>query len=374
MPTDTAQYTSSANVTELPELRALIGDGGVSVLFLAAQMAVVPVQQTLLQWVFEQSGQDVTAEQALALCEQNQLALMSEPGLWQLDCELAAHIVTGLSEQEQQKALELKNHAVRYLLLAVEGEIEAPLVASDLEHIRFLSAYPVTDDQCDLLVWLADFAYQNGDSATSADSWQGIYEHLLKTEGDQSDNTLVAMNNLAESLRLLGELDEARELYKKQVAIYSDLSGPDNSATLTAMINLAAVLRQSNDLSGARVMEEQVVESRSRTLGETHPDTLSAANSLASTLKAMGDLDAARNLQSDVLHMSKAVLPVTHPLVTEAAWNLSQTMLAQDDYDSMQDIIFDDLFWLMDENADIQTQSQDQIRAMLTQLLSGGSM
>ncbi len=347
-----------------------LSEGGLSVLYLAAQMAAVPIQAALLQWVFEQSGQSFAAVDALADCERLNLAVQVESGLWQIDGEVASHIAISLSPSEEEKALQLKQQAVQYLTLAVDGQINAPLLASDLEHIRFLTAHADTDAQCDLLIWLADFSFQNGDTVTAAESWQTIYHYMEKTQGEEHEDTLTAMNNLSESLRQLGNLEDAKKLYKHQIEICHRVLGPIDDATLIAMNNLASVLREIGDLIGAKNTEEQVLEQRMAALGDDHPDTLICMNNLASTLKAMGEFDQARVLQQEILTKRKQLFPIEHPQVTESAWNLAQTFLAQDDYDSMQDVLFDDLFWLMDENAVIQTANQHKIRDMMLKLLN----
>lgn len=373
--TETMNETVDIKMAEVSfsALEPVIGRGGLSLLYLAAQMDTAPIQQSLLQWVFEQSGIATDLELALSLCSESRLASSDDKGIWQFDCEAASQLVLSLDKGEQDNALKLKDIAVQYLLLAVEGQIDASLITSDLGHIRYLSAHPMTENQCDLLIWLADFSYQNGDVSTAADCWQGIYQYIKEWEGPESENALTAMNNLAESLRQLGDLAEAREIYERQIEIAKNTSGADAPLTLTAMINLAGVCRDEGLYIKAKALELTVVKSRARLLGEDHPETLAAMNNLASTLKSMGEAEEAIALQTSVLQQAKSLYPVTHPLVTEAAWNLAQTLLSQNDYDALQDIIFDDLFWLMDDHAEIQTQNQEMVKSMLQQLLSQAS-
>ncbi len=354
----------------LQELSEQLGESGSAVLYLAAQMATVPLQEQLVSWVFEQSGQDLAAGEGLAACEKLHLAEQVEPGVWSVDCEVASHMVLSLKEPEQEYALGLRLAAVQFFNLSVDGHIPAPLIASDLEHIRFLTSQVTSEIECDLLIWLADFAYQNDDAATSAQSWQAIYNYLGETFGEEHENTLTAMNNLAENLRALGHFDDALALYKYQLDICNRVFGDDDLSTLTSMQNMAAVLRESGDLLAAKDVELKVLEQRKVSQGEDHPDTLITINNFASTLKGLGDLVQARVLQQEVLLKQKARHSIEAPEVTEAAWNLIQTFLAQDDYDAVQDVLFDDLFWLMNDNAVIQSQSQLKIKDMLMELLN----
>ncbi len=365
----TALYTED-QAQVLQELSEQLGESGSAVLYLAAQMAAAPLQEQLVSWVFEQSGQDIAAEEGFAVCAKLHLAEEIEPGIWSIDCEVASHLTSSLTETAQEKALQLRQIAVQFFNLSVDGHIQAPLIASDLEHIRFLTSQVTSEVECDLLIWLADFAYKNNDTATSAQSWQTIYQYLSETFGEEHENTLIAMNNLAENLRALGHYDEALALYKDQLDICNRVFGEDNVSTLTSVQNLASVLRESGDLLAARDFELRVLEQRKVSLGEDHPDTLVSMNNYASTLKGLGDLDQARAIQQKVLIKQKAYHRIEDPEVTEAAWNLIQTFLLQDDYDATQDVLFDDLFWLMDDNAVLQSHSQAKIKDMLMELLS----
>ena len=59
------------------------------------------------------------------------------------------------------------------------------------------------------------------------------------------------------------------------------MQGEEHSHTLTAMNNLAATLKGLGDLVATRKLQEQVLETRRRLLGEEHPDTLTAKKNLA---------------------------------------------------------------------------------------------
>ena len=77
--------------------------------------------------------------------------------------------------------------------------------------------------------------------------------------------------------------------------------GPEHPDTLISMNNLADTMRAQGDLAGARKLQEETLRIQSRVLGPEHPDTLTSMNNLAETLRAQGDLAGARKLQEDVL-------------------------------------------------------------------------
>ena len=96
------------------------------------------------------------------------------------------------------------------------------------------------------------------------------HRHLL---GEEHPDTLMAMSNVAVTLRAQGDLAGARKLNEQVLSIRRRLLGEEHPDTLTAMAGLAATLYKQGDLAGARELQEQVLEARRRLLGEEHPDT-----------------------------------------------------------------------------------------------------
>jgi hypothetical protein len=66
------------------------------------------------------------------------------------------------------------------------------------------------------------------------------------------------------------------------------LLGEEHPDTITAMNNLANTLRDQGQLEEAAKMLRAVLEKRRRILGEEYPDTISAMNNLAITLGDQG--------------------------------------------------------------------------------------
>lgn len=348
-----------------------LSSASIDCLLLSQSLADLPIQQQMLQTVFDRIGQQAVLEQALADCQQHGLALQVASGLWSLDRN-ASHYPFSLDESRHQRANDLKQTLIGYLIDAIYGKADANLTLDDIDHIRCLSAHPQHDLQCDLLIWLADFDYQNANFDLAAQNWQAVYLFVKQQQGAEHPDTLACMNNLAESLRQQGAYDEAKALYETQLALCRATLGEEDDSTLICMNNLAAVLKTLQQLDEAKVLEEQVVALRLRLLGDHHPDTLGSQNNLASTLKALGDIDAARSLQEQVLSLRKQTLPALHPQITEAAWNLLQTLFQQGEYQSdlCQEVLFDDLFWLLDEKSVLQHNTEFQIKELLKKLLN----
>ena len=66
--------------------------------------------------------------------------------------------------------------------------------------------------------------------------------------GDEHPITLISMNDLAETLRALGDLQRARELHEQTLTARRRMLGDEHPATLTSKNNLAAVRRELREL------------------------------------------------------------------------------------------------------------------------------
>ena len=67
------------------------------------------------------------------------------------------------------------------------------------------------------------------------------------------------------------------------------------------MNDLAETLRALGDSHGTLAPQERIVPVSRRVLGDEHPDTLVYMHNLAATLRAHGELTRARELQEQVL-------------------------------------------------------------------------
>ena len=135
-------------------------------------------------------------------------------------------------------------------------------------------------------------------SAAHASFKQQVLEGLRQLLGEQHDETLRAMGDLAQTLAALGDLDSARELQEQVLEGLRQLLGEQHDDTLRAMGNLAQTLAALGDLDGARELQEQVLEGLRQLLGEQHDETLRAMGDLAQTLAAQATSTAHANFNS----------------------------------------------------------------------------
>src|SRR5208283_1461663 len=78
-----------------------------------------------------------------------------------------------------------------------------------------------------------------------------------------------------------GDLARAHELEKQVLEARARLQGKEHPDTLMSMNNLAQTLKAQGDLARAHKLQEQVVEAMARLLGKEHPNALTSMNNLA---------------------------------------------------------------------------------------------
>lgn len=185
--------------------------------------------------------------------------------------------------------------------------------------------------------------------ATYLKSAQGLYHQAQALEqqacdvlqealGDDDTATLIAMNNLADTLHELGDLSAAKALQEKTLATARQKLGEDDPNTLISLSNFASTLLAMNDLPGALKLDEQVLATRSRDLGDEHPQTLLSMNSVAMTRWQMGDLPGARALQEKLLAISQRVLGAEHLQTLTAMNNLANTLMQMGELPRARDL------------------------------------
>jgi tetratricopeptide (TPR) repeat protein len=84
-----------------------------------------------------------------------------------------------------------------------------------------------------------------------------------------------------------GDLQAARALQERALAIREARLGADHSDTAWSLHNLAAVLHDQGDLDRARTLLERALAIRWARLGADHPDTVQSRQRLAAVVAAL---------------------------------------------------------------------------------------
>ncbi|KAG6867134.1 hypothetical protein C0993_006438, partial [Termitomyces sp. T159_Od127] len=150
----------------------------------------------------------------------------------------------------------------------------------------------------------------------------------LRTEavGISHSDTIGAMSNLAQTLHLHGKLIEAEKLEQKVLENRTKAFGTKHLETMEAMSKLAATFWKGGKLEEAEKLEKEVFKFRTQTFGTNHPDTIQAMSNLGAIFWKAGKLQEAEKLEQKVLKVRREALGTTHPDTTDAMYNLAATL------------------------------------------------
>ncbi|WP_432830914.1 FxSxx-COOH system tetratricopeptide repeat protein [Dactylosporangium sp. CA-092794] len=194
-----------------------------------------------------------------------------------------------------------------------------PHITTIAEHLP-----PSADDNAARLLTVCGLYAQRRGELREAERLLGeAHIRLDRSLGGNHPGTLGALNNLAEVLARLGELDHARALHERILSARRRLLGTDHADTLTSLNNLADVLVRLGELARARAMHEQTLRTRRRIFGADHADTLTSMNNLALVLARLGELGDARMMHEQTLQATQRNLGVDHPDTLASMNNLA---------------------------------------------------
>ncbi|GIL87932.1 hypothetical protein Vretimale_6273 [Volvox reticuliferus] len=112
---------------------------------------------------------------------------------------------------------------------------------------------------------------------------------------------------------LYGRLEQAEQLFRRNVTGSQAVLAPDDPWVMLAIDNLAGVLKAQGKYGQAEQLHRQALENFERGLGPHHPGTLAAANNLALVLHNQGQYDEAEILHRRVLESYERRLNVGFP-------------------------------------------------------------
>ncbi|KAF4964390.1 hypothetical protein FSARC_7689 [Fusarium sarcochroum] len=140
-----------------------------------------------------------------------------------------------------------------------------------------------------------------------------IMETWKRARGEEYYQTLGAMSNLAVTISQQGRSDEAEDLERHVVEVRKRVLGEEHLDTLISMNNLAVTIHGQNRYEEAIELHRHILEIRMRILGEENPETLISMANLGLSLYYQGDLGEAEELQQRVMDTRKNVLGEDHP-------------------------------------------------------------
>ena len=98
----------------------------------------------------------------------------------------------------------------------------------------------------------------------------------------------ISLSNLANDLRVLGEVQRARELHEQALAMLRRLFEGDHRHVATSLANLANDLHVLGQVQEARELDEQALAMHQRLHDGDHPEIASGLRNLASVQSDVG--------------------------------------------------------------------------------------
>ena len=145
-----------------------------------------------------------------------------------------------------------------------------------------------------------------------------------------------ALTNLADGLRRLGDLEQARQHLERALAIKERAYGPLHPRVAGTLNVLGNVLHAQEDRQGARLMYERALAIYRQGYGDDHPRVATPLNNLATLTLEAGDAGAARELFQRALGIRLASLGAEHPRVAKTRLWLATASLEEGDRPSAE--------------------------------------
>ncbi|MEU4214718.1 FxSxx-COOH system tetratricopeptide repeat protein [Actinoplanes sp. NPDC026623] len=313
---------------ELLELCAFLGSAPVSwELLWAARGQVTPELDRTVRI-------ERRLKAALRLIGRYGLADLDPPGESVLVHPLVRGMVGQQLSSERHAAL---LHSVRAMLAAADpGDPDNPAhwpryaaIVAHLVHSDVLGGD--AEEIRQLVINCIRFLYARGDWDSSRDLASQAVARWSDL-GEADEQTLLASFHLANALRAVGQVDEARALNARTLRSQREALGADDETTLATANSVGADLRMQGHFGQARQLDADNLVRYRRLFGESFPTALRCANNLAVDLRLLGDFRGARALDEQVLRHRQMIFVEGHPETLSSRAGLAFDLLGLGDY------------------------------------------
>jgi len=160
---------------------------------------------------------------------------------------------------------------------------------------------------------LADLYWRQGRLDLAEPLFREALDVARRRLGDDHEDTMAYEMNLANVLRGRGRFRDAEPLYEHTLATRLRVLGPDNRNTLDAMGNLANHYQETGRYDKAEALHRRGLDTRRRVFGPKAPGTLSEMNNLANDLALLGRYEEAGILMRETLALKTEIYGAGHP-------------------------------------------------------------
>ncbi len=142
-----------------------------------------------------------------------------------------------------------------------------------------------------------------------------------RTDGPNSPQVALRLNNLARSPHDLNRSSEAEPLMRRALAIDEQSYGTEHPRVAVRLNNLAQLLKDTNRLVEAEPMMRRALAIDEQSYGGGHPDVAIDLNNLAKLLQATNRLAEAEPMMRRALDIFRSSLGDEHPSTLTVSFN-----------------------------------------------------
>ncbi|MGA7326260.1 MAG: tetratricopeptide repeat protein [Rhodomicrobium sp.] len=191
-------------------------------------------------------------------------------------------------------------------------------------------------DSPDSVIGRAMKLYKQGEYSEALKLFQRYAIAVKAQFGPNHPEYAVALNNMAEMLRLLNRPVEAEALYRQVLAI--DDKYRDRVEAAIHRSNFAALLEQTGKLEEAERLRRAALAIMERHYGAEHPEVSTALNDLAVLLKDKNRLREAETLLRRALSIDETLLGSSHANTARDLNNLGQVLEDESNLKESEDV------------------------------------
>jgi tetratricopeptide (TPR) repeat protein len=160
-----------------------------------------------------------------------------------------------------------------------------------------------------------------------------LYREALAIERRLPESALLALtlNDLSNSLRVIGPLDEAERLSREALAMRERLLGPDAAGVAESFNDLAAILTARGKLDEALAFQRRALALDRRLHGDVDPVVAIDYNTLGTILSRLADYAGSEAAFEQCLSLVKKLYGPHHITVAHVEVNLGASLLNEGD-------------------------------------------
>jgi hypothetical protein len=188
--------------------------------------------------------------------------------------------------------------------------------------------------------------------------------------GPYDPHTVAVVNELAVALWRAGDSDQAVGLLSQALDGLEQPPGGEGTVRVNLLCTLGEIMVEQCRMEQARTVYREVVDLCVRRSGECHPSSLAAKGDLALVLFSLGEVTEAGHVEEQAIADARIHLGCKHPVTCVLAWNRVLRYDLSGDSNAAQEIVRNELAWLLTEQDSRLEPDQQTIRYMLAKRLN----